>query len=128
MATTDRLRYQSPDLAAMIEGVPEAERASLVQQAVEKVAAMAGVADECRSTSDLDGLVARLDEEAWSLQAANLPSTDYERAFKRARAANAWLFAATDHSLAGSCEAIYEAVHALDGQPEQIAALLGGSA
>jgi hypothetical protein len=125
MATTDRLQHQSPDLAAIIEGLPEAERASLVRQAVEKVATMAGVASECRSTSDLDGLVARLDERAWSLQASDLPPTEYERAFKRARAANAWLFAATDHSLAGSCEAIYEAVHALDGQPEQVAALLG---
>ena len=125
MATTDRLQHQSPDLAAIIEGLPDAERASLVQQTVEKVATVAGVADECRSTSDLDGLVARLDEEAWSLQTTNVTSTDYERAFKRARAANAWLFAATDHSLAGSCEAIYEAVHALGGEPDQVAALLG---
>lgn len=125
MATTDRLQHQSPDLAEIIKALPVAERAALVQHAVEKVAAMVGVADECRSASDLDGLVTHLDEEAWSLQAANVPTTEYVRAFKRARAANAWLFAASDHSLAGSCDAIYEAVHALAGQSEQISAMLG---
>lgn len=97
---------------------------SLVQRAAETVAAVVGVADDCRSTLDLDELVARLDEEAWSLQAADLTSTDCGHAFKRARAANAWLFAATDHSLAGSCEAIYEAVHAVGGESEQVAAQL----
>ena len=102
MATTDRLQHQSPDLAAIITELPEAERQSLVQHAIETVAGMVCVADECRSASDLDGLVARLDEEAWSLQADDL-STEYTAAFKRARAANAWLFASTDHSLAGSC-------------------------
>ena len=124
MATTDRLEHESPDLAAVIAGLPDAERVSLVQQAVESVAAAAGIADECRSAVDLDGLVVRLDEEAWNLQAAAPTSADYERAFRRARAANAWLFAATDHSLAGSCEAIYEAIHAVGGEPDQVAALL----
>lgn len=124
MATTDRLQHQSPGLAAIIESLPDAQRAALVQLAVETVADMQDVADECRSTSDLNGLVARLDEAAWSLQADNESSSEYKRAFRRARAANAWLFASTDHSLAGSCEAIYEAVHAVDGPPSQIAALL----
>jgi hypothetical protein len=121
---TGRLQQQCPDLAAIVEGLAEAERGPRVRLVVESVAATTGVADECRSASDLAGLVSRLDDEAWTLQ-ANESSTDYERAFKRARAANAWLFAATDPSVAGLCEAIYEAIHALDGQPEQIAALLG---
>jgi hypothetical protein len=86
MATTGRLQQQCPDLASIVEGLAEAERGPRMRQVVESVAATTGVVDECRSASDLAGLVSRLDDEAWTLQ-ANESSTDYERALHNVRSA-----------------------------------------
>jgi hypothetical protein len=118
----DRLQRESPELAALIEGLPDNERGRVVRRVVEQVAETTGIATDCRASSDLNDLVARLDEQAWDIQESGA-SAEYERAFARARAANAWLFASSGDSLAACHDAIYESLHAGTGDSTDIAAL-----
>jgi len=119
---SDRLQHEDPELAALVEGWPEADRLGAVRRVVEQVAELTGVADDCRATAGLAGLVARLDEQAWELQERGA-TEEYERVFARARAANAWFLASGDASLSACCDAIYESLHASTGTGADVVAL-----
>lgn len=72
----------------------------------------------------LGQLVAELDSEQWRLeedaQSGVSSAGEYQRAFSRARVANAYLEALTDEPLAAALEAAYEAHAALDGDTDTI--------
>ncbi|MGE0140756.1 MAG: hypothetical protein AB7R77_23380 [Ilumatobacteraceae bacterium] len=95
-----------------------------MRRVVEHVAEMTGVAADCRTSTDLKRLVQQLDEEAWDLQDRD-DASGYERAFGRARAANAWMETASGDSRGSCYDAIYEARHAAMTIGVDIAALFG---
>jgi hypothetical protein len=119
----DRLQRERPDLAALIAGWPDHDRERAVRQVVERIAETTGVADDCRAASDLGDLVQHLDEKAWDLQEHG-ESVEYERAFARARAANAWSVTTSGNSVSTCREAIYEALHAANVSGADITTLL----
>lgn len=123
MSDSGRLQRESPELAALIDDLPAAERGPAVRRVIEQVAELTGVAADCRASDDLRGLVGRLDEQAWDLQEAG-KSAEYEYAFGRARAAHAWMIGASSDSAATCHEAMYEALHAAKASGIDIASLI----
>lgn len=94
----------------------------------EHAAAVNGVLDECRVAGNLANLVASHDDAAWSIQESIDLGTGsheaYGAAFRKARAASAWMYAAGDPSFDDCCDATYEALFALDNDGALLVALL----
>ena len=85
-----------------------------------------GVLVENRSVDGVAAAVGVLDKQAWDLQEAvergDRRPDEYEDAFRRARAANALLFAFDTPSLVTTVETAYEAFHAVQDEASLLAA------
>ena len=111
-----RLRSQHPELAGALATVPEHRLGRVLQRLCDESLAATGLAigDDERSLDSLKMLVDRLDEEAFDINdevdEGRRSRDEYERAFVRARAANALLYLVSGEGE----EAVYEALAALD--------------
>lgn len=121
MLWVTRLEQQWPEFAELLttlEGDRQnqiAMRGALVS--LDSVGSPAPEGDEPAVRAEVD----RLDVLAWDIQGdAAAKAGDYELAFRKARAMNAYLLAAFQ---ANAAEALYEVLHAL-GAPEEAAFLL----
>ena len=123
-----RLRHQYPRLADWLEAADHAQRVDRVRLLSEHAADATAVSDRCIAAERLDALVETLDEVAWTIQEAvddgSATSEEYEYAFRRARAANAWAIAHVDSSLEGSSAAVYEVLAALGGSESAVLTIL----
>lgn len=112
--TIDRLSTQFPSVAAAIEGLPIDRLGDVVRVVAFAAARSCDVDEECRSAVDLSALVARLDETAWTAQEGGGGAL-YEAAFRRARAADAWVRSTGSIDRESAAEALYEAIHSFGG-------------
>jgi hypothetical protein len=111
---------QFPDLAHAIADLEGPDRTSAVRRLVEAATQSNGLNTAELPVVDAKTLVRELDQVAWDLQGVG--SSDYPEAFRRARAANAYL-----DLLEGRGEsAAYEAVHALGADEDSAIGLVRG--
>jgi len=117
-----RLSAQHPDVAAAIAALPAGRLGDAVRDVARAAAQACGLLELCEGSSDLDGLVAELDDVAWQAQVADeragQAGLSYDDVFRRARAAESWRQAAVTTGLDTASDAIYEALHALGGDSE----------
>ena len=112
--TTIRLRDQYPSLADAVESVALDQLGDAVRLVASAATDACHVTEVCRDALDHDRLVSSLDEAAWVAQESG-DQLAYDRAFRQARAADAWVRSMQADDREAASEAIYEAVHALGG-------------
>lgn len=112
--TMVRLRDQYPSLADAVESVELDQLGDAVRVVATAATDACQLTEVCRGALDHDRLVSSLDEAAWVAQESG-DQLGYDRAFRRARAADAWVRSMQVDDREAASEAIYEAVHALGG-------------
>jgi hypothetical protein len=123
--TFSRVAIQYPRLAHKLSELSDSELKSAVAGVVEKALAATGVQVPSRDPREVERLVWSLDDAVWALQerAEQDPGSQlpYLQAFRRARAANGLL-----DLLEGRYDtAVYEAMHALGANEDEVIELLG---
>jgi hypothetical protein len=123
--TFSRVAIQYPRLAHKLSELPDSELKSAVAGVVERALSATGVQVPSRDPLEVERLVWSLDDAVWALQerAEQDPSSQlpYLQAFRRARAANGLL-----DLLEGRYDtAVYEAMHALGANEDEVIELLG---
>jgi hypothetical protein len=124
--TFTRVAIQYPRLAHKLSEFSDSDLKSAVQGVVERALAATGVQVTSRDPREIERLVWSLDDAVWALQerAEQDPSSQlpYLQAFRRARAASGLL----DLLEARYDTAVYEAMHALGANEDEVIELLGG--
>lgn len=121
-----RLAAVAPDLVRRLHTCTADQLSSVVDVVVREAVAHCGLEDPVVSSvldkvatgdpdaaKNMQAVVARLDEAAWSIQESEGDSMRYLTAFTRARAASAVLFA-IDQETVAAMESIYEAQASLE--------------
>jgi hypothetical protein len=118
------LAAQFPRVAAELARFSGADLTELTRRVVEEALTATGVQVTDRSSLAVERLVWSLDDEAWRLQeetqAGKTSGVVYDRAFRRARAANGLLDAMEDRY----DSAVYEACHALGADEDGLLDLM----
>jgi hypothetical protein len=111
---TDRLDAQYPSVGAALNAVQSARLVEMARNVATATVAECGIAWDCQRADDPVALVASLDDEAWNARDKG-DDAAYDRAFRRARAADTWARAMAVADRDSAAEVLYEAVHALGG-------------
>jgi hypothetical protein len=125
--TFTRVAIQYPRLANKLAQLSPADLHSAVEGVVEKAMSATSLQVPSRDTREVERLVWSLDDAVWALQerAEQDPGSQlpYLQAFRRARAASALL-----DLLEGRYDtAVYEAMHALGANEDELIELLDAS-
>jgi hypothetical protein len=126
--TFTRVAIQYPRLANKLSQLSPADLETAVHGVVEKAVAATGVPVASRDPREVERLAWSLDDTVWALQerAEQDPGAQlaYLQAFRRARAASALL-----DLLEGRYDSsVYEAMHALGANEDEVIELLGSPA